>query len=53
MEAHDVAFLRNSSNIEQSCQRGLTKRYKKLEIEWQILDKHLEGLSDLFSKGGR
>jgi hypothetical protein len=22
-----------------------------LEINWQILDKHLEGLGDLFSKG--
>lgn len=37
--------------IERSRQRGLTKRYKKLEIDWQILDEHLEGLSDLFSKG--
>jgi hypothetical protein len=27
------------------------KRYKKLEINWQIVDKHLEGLGDLFSKG--
>lgn len=37
--------------IERSRQRGLTKRYKKLEINWQIVDKHLEGLGDLFSKG--
>ena len=38
-------------SIERSRQRGLTKRYKKLEIDWQILDEHLEGLGDLFSKG--
>ncbi len=38
-------------SIERSRQRGLTKRYKKLEINWQIVDEHLEGLGDLFSKG--
>jgi hypothetical protein len=38
-------------DIERSRQRGLTKRYKKLEIDWQLLDEHLEGLGDLFSKG--
>jgi hypothetical protein len=38
-------------SIERSHQRGLTKRYKKLEIDWQIVDEHLEGLGDLFSKG--
>jgi hypothetical protein len=38
-------------SIERSRQRGLTKRYKKLEIDWQIVDEHLEGLGDLFSKG--
>ena len=27
------------------------KRCKKLEINWQLVDKHLEGLSNLFSKG--
>jgi hypothetical protein len=27
------------------------KQYKKLEINWQLVNKHLEGLSDLFSKG--
>jgi hypothetical protein len=36
---------------ERSRQRGLTKRCKKLEIDWQLVDKHLEGLGDLFSKG--
>jgi hypothetical protein len=38
-------------SIERSRQRGLTKRCKKLEIDWQLLDDHLEGLGDLFSKG--
>jgi hypothetical protein len=38
-------------SIEQSCQRGLTKRYKKLEIDWRLVKAHLEGLGDLFSKG--
>ena len=27
------------------------KRCKKLEIDWQLVDEHLEGLSNLFSKG--
>jgi hypothetical protein len=27
------------------------KRYKKLEIDWQLVDEYLEGLGDLFSKG--
>ena len=36
--------------IERSRQRGLTKRCKKLEIDWQLVDEHLEGLGDLFSK---
>jgi hypothetical protein len=26
------------------------KRYKKLEIDWQLVDEHLEGLSNLFNK---
>ena len=27
------------------------KRYKKLEIDWQLVNEHLEGLADLFRKG--
>jgi hypothetical protein len=38
-------------SIELSRQRCLLKRYKKLGIDWQIIDEHLEGLSDLFSMG--
>jgi hypothetical protein len=38
-------------SVERSRQRGLTKRCKKLDIDWPLVDKHLEGLSDLFSKG--
>jgi hypothetical protein len=38
-------------SIERSRQRGLTKRWNKLEIDWQPVDDHLEGLSNLFSKG--
>ncbi|KFY68606.1 hypothetical protein V496_00949 [Pseudogymnoascus sp. VKM F-4515 (FW-2607)] len=38
-------------SIERSPQRRLTKRYKKLAIDWQEVDNHIEGLSDLFSKG--
>jgi len=38
-------------SIERSRQRGLTKRCKKLEIDWQLVEAHLEGLGDLFSKG--
>ncbi|KAI9762389.1 MAG: hypothetical protein M1840_001250 [Geoglossum simile] len=38
-------------SIERSRQRGLTKRCKKLEIDWHLVDEHLEGLGDLFSKG--
>ena len=38
-------------SIEWSRQRGLTKRCKKLEIDWQLVDEHLEGLGNLFSKG--
>ena len=38
-------------SIEQSRQRGLTKRFKELEIYWEMVDSHLEGLSALFSKG--
>jgi hypothetical protein len=37
-------------SVERSRQRGLTKRYKKLEINWQEVDEHLESLGDLFSK---
>jgi hypothetical protein len=38
-------------SIERSRRRGLTKRFKKLDIDWQLVDDHLEGLGDLFSKG--
>ncbi|ELR08372.1 hypothetical protein GMDG_03161 [Pseudogymnoascus destructans 20631-21] len=38
-------------SIERSPQRRLTKRYKKVAINWQEVDNHLECLSDLFSKG--
>ncbi|KAH8585928.1 hypothetical protein B0O99DRAFT_602901 [Bisporella sp. PMI_857] len=38
-------------SVERSRQRGLTKRYKKLEIDWHKVDEHLEGLGDLFGKG--
>ena len=37
-------------SVERSRQRGLSKRYPKLEINWQEVDEHLEGLGDLFSK---
>jgi hypothetical protein len=37
--------------VERSRRRGLTKRCKKLEIDWQLVDEQLEGLSDLFSMG--
>lgn len=37
-------------SVNRSRQRGLSKRYKKLDINWQMVDKHLEGLCDLFSK---
>jgi hypothetical protein len=37
-------------SIERSRQRGLSKQYPKLEINWQEVDEHLEGLGDLFSK---
>jgi hypothetical protein len=40
-------------SIERSRQRGLTERCKKLEIDWRLVDDHLEGLGDLFSKGRR
>ncbi|KAH8800845.1 hypothetical protein F5884DRAFT_809026 [Xylogone sp. PMI_703] len=38
-------------SIERSRQRGLTKPCKKLDIDWPLIDNHLEGLGDLFSKG--
>ncbi|KAH9203554.1 hypothetical protein DL95DRAFT_231477, partial [Leptodontidium sp. 2 PMI_412] len=38
-------------SVEKSRRRGLTKRCQKLEIDWQQVDEHLEGLSDLFSMG--
>ncbi|PVH68670.1 hypothetical protein DL98DRAFT_564632 [Cadophora sp. DSE1049] len=38
-------------SVEKSRRRDLTKRCQKLEIDWQQVDEHLEGLSDLFSMG--
>ena len=38
-------------SIEWSRQRGLAKRCKKLEIDWQLADEFLKGLGGLFSKG--
>ena len=38
-------------SVERSRRRGLTKRWETLEIDWQLVDEHLEGLSDLFSMG--
>lgn len=38
-------------SVERSRQRGLSARCKNLEIDWQLIDDHLEGLGDLFSKG--
>ena len=38
-------------SIERSHQRGLSKRFTKLQINWPIVDEHLEGLGDLFRKG--
>jgi hypothetical protein len=32
-------------SVERSRQRGLTKRWKKPEVDWQLDDEHLEGLS--------
>lgn len=38
-------------SIERSRQRGLTKRFKELKIDWEMVDSHLKGLGALFSKG--
>ena len=38
------------TSIERSRQRGLTKRCQKMEIDWNAVDSHLEGLDDLFRK---
>ncbi|KAF6783012.1 hypothetical protein CSOJ01_15944 [Colletotrichum sojae] len=38
-------------SVERSRQRGLKKRFKGLEIDWNALDSHVEGLGDLFGKG--
>lgn len=40
-------------SIERSRQRGLKKRYKGLDIDWNMLDSHMEGLGTLFSKKRR
>ncbi|KAK4236845.1 hypothetical protein C8A03DRAFT_16546 [Achaetomium macrosporum] len=37
-------------SIERSRQRGLKKRFNNMEIDWKVVDGHLEGLSALFSK---
>ncbi|KAL0929600.1 uncharacterized protein CTRU02_215498 [Colletotrichum truncatum] len=37
-------------SIERSRQRGLKKRFKGQEIDWDTLDSHIEGLGALFSK---
>ncbi|KAF6789331.1 hypothetical protein CMUS01_16343 [Colletotrichum musicola] len=39
--------------VERSRQRGLKKRIKGLEIDWNVLDSHVEGLGDLFGGKGR
>uniref|UniRef100_A0A8H7NHD5 Uncharacterized protein n=1 Tax=Bionectria ochroleuca TaxID=29856 RepID=A0A8H7NHD5_BIOOC len=38
-------------SIERSRQRGLTKRFNNLDIDWNMVNEHLEGLRNLFSKG--
>jgi len=50
MRRNDYQDIRRVS-VERSCQRGLRKQYKKLGVDWQLVDDHLEGLGDLFSKG--
>ncbi|PVH75292.1 hypothetical protein DL98DRAFT_551725 [Cadophora sp. DSE1049] len=37
-------------SIERSRQRGLSKRFPKLQINWQMVDEHLESLGDMFRK---
>lgn len=41
----------NEIYMVRSCQRGVTKRCQKTEIDWDTVDSHLEGLDDLFRKG--
>jgi hypothetical protein len=38
-------------SIERTRQRGFKTPFKELQIDWQIVDEHLEGLSGLFSIG--
>ena len=38
-------------SIERTRQRGFKTPFKKLQIDWQMIDEHLEGLSGLFSMG--
>lgn len=40
-------------SVERSRHRGLKKRFKDLEIDWEMVDNHVEGLSALFSKRGK
>ncbi|KAK3897805.1 hypothetical protein C8A05DRAFT_47693 [Staphylotrichum tortipilum] len=37
-------------SIERSRQRGLKKRFKDMEIDWKMVDSHMESLGGLFSK---
>jgi hypothetical protein len=38
-------------SIERTRQRGFKTPFKNLQIDWQMVDEHLEGLSGLFIKG--
>ena len=38
-------------SIERTRQRGLRKQCKNLDIDWRLVNNHLEGLSDLFRRG--
>ncbi|WQF77118.1 hypothetical protein CDEST_02132 [Colletotrichum destructivum] len=38
-------------SVERSRQRGLKKRFEGLEIDWDTVNNHMEGLGPLFSKG--
>ncbi|KAH8800857.1 hypothetical protein F5884DRAFT_540987 [Xylogone sp. PMI_703] len=37
-------------SIERNHQHSLMKQYKKLDINWQLIDDHLEDFNDLFNK---
>ncbi|KFA51017.1 hypothetical protein S40293_10156 [Stachybotrys chartarum IBT 40293] len=38
-------------SIERSRQRGISIRCKELDIDWALVDSHMEGLETLFKKG--